>query len=253
MQLKQAINALTVEGTTVQMFREQLDPAVFKELKTAVEKSIPGAKWKGGKTWGWVCDSDPRAALAALQAGGNIVKDQQFFWTPPIVAEELAAAVARAFPDQLLRDLDVLEPNAGLGHLAGVLVTELACYLDVCENHPPFVTALQNQGYNVVAEDFLRFNPFELWDDFAGYDAIVMNPPFNKGQYVDHVQHAYTMLKNGGFLAAIVPPSYTFSTRGADARFREWLDEVEGTLFCEWPAGTFDKTNIVTHQIHISK
>ena len=36
------------------------------------------------------------------------------------------------------------------------------------------------------------------------YDVIIMNPPFENHQDIEHVQHAYSLLKPGGRLVAIM-------------------------------------------------
>jgi hypothetical protein len=45
----------------------------------------------------------------------------------------------------------------------------------------------------VIEGDFLALNPA----DFAPFDRIVMNPPFDRGRDCDHVRHAYEFLKPG--------------------------------------------------------
>ena len=37
----------------------------------------------------------------------------------------------------------------------------------------------------------------------SGYDRIIMNPPFSDGRDIQHVQHAYNLLRPGGRIGAI--------------------------------------------------
>jgi len=45
---------------------------------------------------------------------------------------------------------------------------------------------LEVKGFNVVGNDFLEHK--------KSYDRIVMNPPFENFQDIDHVRHAYDLL-----------------------------------------------------------
>jgi protein-L-isoaspartate O-methyltransferase len=46
--------------------------------------------------------------------------------------------------------------------------------------------------------DFLQCN-----GDLGKFDRILMNPPFERGDDIKHIQHAVTFLKPGGRLVAI--------------------------------------------------
>src|SRR3546814_19124442 len=39
---------------------------------------------------------------------------------------------------------------------------------------------------------------------YAPFDAVIMNPPFDRGRDCDHVRHALAFLKPGGVLVAIM-------------------------------------------------
>ena len=36
------------------------------------------------------------------------------------------------------------------------------------------------------------------------YDKIIMNPPFENGQDIDHIRHAYSLLNDGGRVVCIM-------------------------------------------------
>jgi predicted RNA methylase len=91
----------------------------------------------------------------------------------------------------------VCEPSAGLGHLADE-IKEAApdCELQCIEQNNSLCEALELKGYNTLNEDFLQHT--------GKYDVIVMNPPFENGQDVEHVEHAFKLLNEGGRLVAIM-------------------------------------------------
>ncbi len=69
-------------------------------------------------------------------------------------------------------------------------------------------------------------------------DAVIMNPPFSKGQDMAHVSRALEFLRPGGTLVAIMPPTWRTSGRNAAAAFigkisdhsYDWIDLPEGSF-----------------------
>lgn len=133
-----------------------------------------------------------------------------FFPTPlPLVHEML---------DHALIDNShaVLEPSAGKGDIADELV-KLSNRVDLVERHHSLTAILGAKGHNPRTMDFMGFAPSE------GYDRIVMNPPFENGQDIDHVQHAFSLLKPGGRLVSIMSMGAFFRQDRKASGFREWL------------------------------
>jgi 16S rRNA G1207 methylase RsmC len=58
---------------------------------------------------------------------------------------------------------------------------------------------------------------------------LVMNPPFEAGQDIDHVRHAYACLAPGGHLVSIMSEAPFFRSDTKAVAFRTWLDELGGT------------------------
>ena len=141
----------------------------------------------------------------------------------------------------------VLEPSAGKGDIAQAL-KEDASNISVIEINSELRTLLEAKGFNPVATDFLGHN--------GTYDRIVMNPPFEKGQDIDHVKHAYDQLAPGGRVVAIMSEGPFYRQDKKASGFREWLDSVGGWSE-ENPAGSFKdafrSTGVSTRLVVIDK
>ncbi|SCA58127.1 Methyltransferase small [Candidatus Terasakiella magnetica] len=117
---------------------------------------------------------------------------------------------------QIEKGMRCLEPQAGSGYIAD----ELGEGVDCCEVNHSLREILKKKGHFLIGDDFLNLEPTPL------YDRIVMNPPFENGQDIDHVQHAFQFLKPGGRLVAITSQGAFFhSTKKAKA-FQEWINNV---------------------------
>ena len=97
--------------------------------------------------------------------------------------------------------------------------------------------------------DFLQF-------EGGAFDRIVMNPPFEHGQDVDHVRHAFELLKDGGRLVAIMGEHAFFGGDQKSIAFRAWLDELGGSSE-QLPSGTFEhqatSTGVASRLVVIDK
>lgn len=155
-----------------------------------------------------------------------------FFPTPTPVAERMVNEA------NVTAGMKVLEPSAGNGNIADVMKAKGA-NVDVLEISGELRKVLEAKGYNVVGNDFLSYTE-------GGYDAIVMNPPFSNNQDIKHIQHAYTLLKNGGTISAIAGEGAFFRSGKTETEFRNWLDEIGATVE-KLDENTFtDKTLLAT-------
>ncbi len=127
--------------------------------------------------------------------------------------------------------MKVLEPNAGMGHLADKIAAKGAD-LDVGELAYKMQSLLSEKGHNVVADDFLNYNPGPI------YDRVVMNPPFSNDADVKHVVHALSMVKPGGRVVAITSAMAGDRNNSVNKNFREYLDSV-GAVEDSNPEGSF--------------
>lgn len=141
-----------------------------------------------------------------LRAGVKVITAPQLFPTPPALAREV---VARAGG---LAGRRVLEPSAGTGNLVSAIInaaTGADCVQVVAvEINPGLVQSLEAlrartvyarpENFDIRQADFLGCN-----GDLGKFDRVVMNPPFENGADILHIQHARHFLKPGGRLVAL--------------------------------------------------
>lgn len=181
------------------------------------------------------------------QIRGMVGKVPGYFPTPQPVINLMLTAVG-GIPAGNHAGFMILEPSAGDGAIARAIREKWEkATLHCIEINYTLRHYLEDQGFNVVQEDFLAAPLDEM------YDLIFMNPPFEKGQDMVHVRKAYSCLKVGGDLVSIMSPSpFTVKTSKAE-EFRQWFEGVGGYKD-ELPAGSFEKSgtgvNACVVQIH---
>ncbi|MCK5601905.1 methyltransferase [Candidatus Pacearchaeota archaeon] len=138
-----------------------------------------------------------------------------FFPTPkPVINHMLDEAGIEA-------GMKILEPSAGKGDIAdSIREAHPDAKLSVIEYQQTLHEILEAKGYEMAGHDFLEHK--------GRYDRIVMNPPFEKGQDIDHVRHAYGLLKKGGRLVSVMSEAGFFRDGKKYEGFRDWLEEVGG-------------------------
>lgn len=146
-----------------------------------------------------------------------------FFPTPEILAAEVVAKAR-------IKDGDnILEPSAGLGHIAEAITEAHPDNVLTCiEYYQPLAEALEIKGFTTLNKDFLQHT--------GSYDKIIMNPPFENLADIDHVLHAWELLNEGGRIVAIMAGNKNRNTKKV-IDFMEFL-ENNGT-WEENPAGSF--------------
>lgn len=156
-------------------------------------------------------DYDPREVLDEIICSGCLPdqKAHQFYPTPANVAEAaIEFAMEGAAPG-----MNWLEPSAGIGGLADLMPKDETTCIEISALH---CKVLEAKGHSVVHGDFLKIAP-----QTKPYRRIVMNPPYSEGRWQAHIEHAASMLSNGGRLVAILPAS----AKGKD---------VLPGMSCEW-------------------
>jgi phospholipid N-methyltransferase len=180
------------------------------------------------------------AEFEALRETGRaevkIVTAPNLFPTPPELARRVVR-LAEIEPGQR-----VLEPSAGTGNLLRAIMETVSCSKVIVEINPTLAAALQRMTPDpVFCRDFLACNG-ELGSEF---DRIVMNPPFENGADIKHVEHALRFLKDGGRLVAIMANG---------SRQRVWAERVASSIL-DLPEGSFKEqgTNVNAAIVVIDK
>lgn len=171
---------------------------------------------------------------------------ESYFYTPSDTVKEILEVLN--IPDSSW--VNVLEPTAGIGHIADEI--PINCDLDLVEYTNLNCELLRAKGYNVTQGDFLKFETDKR------YHYIVMNPPFNtpglKTCYIDMIYRAFNLLAPNGKLAVITPTGWTYRSDKKHRGFREFLSKY---LYSGWTLekGTFKEagTNIETRVLLLDK
>lgn len=164
-----------------------------------------------------------------------------FFPTPKPLIEKMFS-MAKVFEGET-----ILEPSAGLGHIAEEIRTAYPQNdLSLIEFNYDLSKVLEAKGFNVEHENFLGTS--------HKYDVIFMNPPFEKHQDIDHVKHAFNLLKDGGRIVAIMAGNK--NGQGSEVtKFREFVEEFG--YMEENEAGSFksafNSTGVSTVTVYLEK
>lgn len=175
-------------------------------------------------------DAEVAAALKVRRQIEDIENDLRFqkipgfFPTPASLADDVAK-LACIHPGHM-----VLEPSAGLGHLADAAKrAQPHCVVHCIEIMPRLAEVLRLKGHAYLGSDFMEDDwyikhPTSTTPAAATgrYDRIVMNPPFERGQDAEHVRRAYSFLKPGGIMVAIVSTGPFFRSDAKSVAFREF-------------------------------
>lgn len=176
------------------------------------------------------------AMKQSLKAGIQTVSAPQLFPTPPDLARRMVELA------DISEYQTVLEPSAGTGAIVDAIVKNCATSLTCVEINSQLCGLLRGQlSGHVINKDFLEIQPpmegnatliiKELPEVF--YDRILMNPPFENGADIKHIEHALKFLKGGGRLVAIC-------ANGPRQRAKlKTMAENSGGTWEDLPQGTF--------------
>ena len=175
-----------------------------------------------------------------LRAGVQVVTAPQLFPTPAWAASEMVDLAEIEMGDR------VLEPEAGtaaiLKALPGVAPfgakKQTAVDVVAVEINQALALALEASGYanQVICRDFLACG-----DELGKFDVILMNPPFENGADIKHIEHAMTFLKPNGRLVAICA-----NGPRQNERLRP-IAEGTGGSWKTLPAGTFKQAGTMVN------
>lgn len=224
------------DDDTITLTCGQLDRDLYKAVDTLFKRFR--GQWKGGKIGAHIFPYPimGQDVIDSIVAGEIPPKNPYaLFPTPDHVLDEMMREIHETFPD---RDasLRFLEPSAGTGAIASRLRTDYPnATIDCVEIDPLNVRILHSQGFDVIHDDFMSFEPT------ADYDAIVMNPPFQGNTYIDHIMQALGMVDREGVLVSIIPANITFGSTKAVFALLETLHERGGTVE-QLPAESFKES-----------
>ncbi len=151
--------------------------------------------------------------------------------TPPDVV-----ALMLEWAEHCIDAASILEPSAGAGHIAEALRKSFPkAKIECIEWSLSLSEILKEKGFKLLGDDFLAYQ--------GEHDLIVMNPPFEDGQDIEHVLHAWDCLKAGGRIVAIMSDG-VFSRKDNQAQgFQSWLKVVDGYSE-KLPDGSFLKSDV---------
>jgi hypothetical protein len=171
-------------------------------------------------------------------------KVPDFFPTPKGLIDRMLE-IADVQPGQR-----VLDPSAGAGDICLAVRDLGVSTIDCFEINWDLVQVLALLEFQLIARDFLPATPRPI------YDRVVMNPPFSKDAYIDHVRAAYHWLAPGGELIAVLPNGYCGSRITKRREFTDWLDDL-GVDRYENQANPFTNSDrscgVSTHLIHLKR
>jgi hypothetical protein len=114
---------------------------------------------------------------------------------------------------------NILEPSAGMGSICDK-IKDICDNLECCEQQYTLYEFLQKKGFNVIER-----NIFDIENRSNFYDAIFMNPPFEKREDLKHVMFCYNLLANSGKLVSII------SAGTLTNEFNDWLTDKDYEIF----------------------
>lgn len=168
------------------------------------------------------------AMRSQLRTGVKAVSAPQLFPTPSPLAQRMVELA------ELRAGMRVLEPSAGTGALVdAILASGARTNLTVVEINHELAANLRSRVSDVRGLDFLSCGA-----ELGQFDRIIMNPPFENGQDIKHIEHARTFLKPGGKLVAICAGGPRQATH------LQPLVQSCGELWEELAPGTFPGTSV---------
>ncbi|OJJ23297.1 hypothetical protein BKI52_02765 [marine bacterium AO1-C] len=217
------------------------DKVDFDEVYSELQELLGGEEYAQKQA-----EQAKKNKLEKLKDEWRFSKEPGFFPTPEPIARDM---VNRA---QILTSHTVLEPSAGLGHIAKeILKQHPNVDLAVIEKWDSLREILSLEGFKVVGSDTLTHT--------EQYDRILMNPPFEKNQDIQHVRYAFEkLLRPGGRLVAIMGRGAFDEGTSLKVRkeFKAWLSENEG-YYEELPddafKNAFRSTAVRTNLVVIDK
>jgi predicted RNA methylase len=189
-----------------------------------------------------------RDALRNLTASGlnysapQISKDQEIRQKEREIALTQIDGFFPSPPEVIARMLDIarlhlespglmLEPSAGAGHIADAVRERYPAQTVHCVELAQELRALlELKGHQLVGRNIYDYDPKDAGHAQRDiYDVVLMNPPFEHLQDIDHVQEVFIhLLKPAGRLVSVMSISWTFNKAHKADEFRQWVEQLGG-------------------------
>lgn len=242
----------SVQDNVIRLGQAQLPREEFAWIKKLLQAR--GGKWKGGKTFGFVFESDATEIYKSLCNGDfqNKKNHYQFFPTPESIANRMVDLLFRDVEERISPLAHILEPSAGRGALCEAVHRWYPnVIIDAYEINPDCLQTLRELwNLSVHDQDFLTISPYPC------YDFIIANPPFAKNADIDYFRQMYQVLIPGGRMVCILSSHALEATRERKvSEFKEWLYSLHPDTVEELPAGTFKSagTDVRTYLVALTK
>ena len=240
-----ALSTAQIEGQNVKL-AGQFDRKLYLQVNEVLDRI--GGKWSR-KEKVHAFSEDPTDKLNAVIECGVLEPKVKtgYFPTPPTLVERMIE----------LAELDsehlILEPSAGQGHIADVICKTTGLdgkEIVICEILPENIAVLRKKGYFVEEYEFIRMAE-ELRSNKMEFDRILMNPPFEKQQDLEHVTTAFNLLKGGGILVAIMSSGVMFRENKKTVAFRESILDKYADVIENNPEGSFKESGTMVNTVMI--
>ena len=232
-----------IENMVLYLPPERLERKLYEKVNMVLIQI--GGKWNR-KAGGHIFNEDPSDLIDEILLTGNVTnkkKEYQFFPTPSKIAKEICEMA------EINNKCDCLEPSAGTGSIADVLMSYSPKSLTVLELDGTNARHLEGK-YNqcILGHDFLT------WKTKKRFDRIVMNPPFSKRQDMKHILRAWELLKPKGILVSILSPSPFYCNDKLSQNFMDFLSK-NNAVIKDYQEGEFKEsgTTIRTKCIKVVK
>jgi len=233
-QILQAFNLTTVSDFTLSppsSDKLKLDAKSYQDYKKLLTQNL--GKWRGGSKQHFEFQFDPTELLSQLKQGEtpNYKQEWHYFPTPQAVVNQMCNIHIPC------GEIRALEPSAGRGSIIKYLEEDFGnmCDIswDVIEMEPTNRKCLEDDGYNLIWDDF---DTFEI-DPENLYNLIYANPPFKKD--LQHVAKILDLLDVFGSAVIVLPNNF-------ETKYREiidqWSDGFQSINFYQVPDGAFKET-----------
>lgn len=235
------------EGNKVKLTCGELPKDLYGKVNDVFSRFR--GQWKGGKVAAHIFPEwlTGQAVIDSILAGQIPDRNpHSLFPTPDPVIDELIAELKTYLPDPENGQYRFLEPHGGTGAIARRLRQEFPrSTVDVVEIDPINIRVLKEQGFAPIHADFLAL------DLAGGYDSVVMNPPFNGTEYVDHIEKALTLVTANGCVVTVAPASLSFNSENKVLRLLDTIYHRCSSIN-ELPAKSFKESGFNGDTVYFS-